>query len=74
MPDNLKKKKLDRKRVSLKQKHEKEYVIRIAEQLLSICKNCDNKRITFMMGEDSPGSFAVSAIKRICKALLKCLK
>ena len=72
--DNTKKKKLDRKRVSLGQKHEKEYVIRVAEELLSVCKNCDNKRIEFMMGADSPGTFAVSAVEKICKALLKCLK
>ena len=62
-PDNPKKKKLDSKRISLKQKHEVDYLKKIAKEQKQVL---ESKRFSEKLSREK--------LIRICKALLKCLK
>ncbi len=80
MVDDLKKKKADGKRIALGQKHERVYLKKIAKKLVEFCdvdmKEDPNKirsRIPFC-GNKVSNFMAASSIKRIAKALLKCLE
>jgi hypothetical protein len=66
MGDNLKKKKLDRKRISLKQRHERAYLKRIAKEQL--------EQLKLMKRDEFVDKFSEVKLIRICKALLKVLK
>ena len=75
MVDNLKKKKLDSKRVSLNQKHEVAYLKEIAEGFLGyLNKFSKQKRIMTVKAPVPVDTFSVSKARKICKALLKCIK
>lgn len=75
MVDNLKKKKLDRKRISLTQKHETRYLKDLCKKYLetidkhAIVGISNNQRFFLLESRICP-----SSIGRICEALLKCLK
>jgi len=72
--DNPKKKKLDSKRIALKQKHEVDYLKKRARELIKICDAAMNEygvndMTAFLLDE----RFPTKTIKRICKALIKSL-
>lgn len=69
--DDPKKKKLDSKRIALKQKHEVAYLKKIAREQLGIINDLRGKDLKLRHI-----SIGVNLIKleRICKALLKCLR
>ena len=79
-PDNPKKKKLDRQRVSLTQPHEVRDLKRATKDLLKKLHRFKNSEILEIIRFDKRGSGnhykikQVLSIRRICKALLKCLK
>lgn len=66
MVDDLKKKKLDSKRISLKQRHEVDYLKKIAKQ--------QKKQLELMAANKTATKLSFKKCIRICKALLKCLK
>ena len=67
MADNLKKKKLDAKRISLTQKHEVDYSNTAKKMKLGNTVQFLEKR------DQGQRQFSVSSIRRIAKALLKAL-
>ena len=80
--DNLKKKKQDAKRISLTQKHEKDYLKKSARELIGLIDE-DNKRSKKIFEEEGYVDFMINGdvqkvktkrIKRICKALIMCLE
>lgn len=70
------KKKLDRKRISLTQLHERKYLKKIAEEFLEYLKIYPKQNIitTSATKKEVPDQYNSSSARRICKALLKCLK
>ena len=72
MVDNPKKKKRDRKRIALKQKHEVDYLKKIAKRQIYLLEH------TIKHPTDGAWQVrkrvGVPSLIRICKALLKCLK
>jgi len=80
MADNLKKKGLDAKRISLTQKHEVDYLKKKAKELIKACDidmKYDIERskttVSFATGTGFPDRFSTSTIRRIAKALLLAL-
>jgi len=84
MTDNLKKKKADRKRIALKQRHERAYIKRIAKEMLEIL-NADKKmtemklklKNTYILLYNQKGVLThvrTDKLIRCLKALLKLLK
>ena len=71
--DNLKKKKLDGKRVALKQPWEVKYVKGRAKKLLAILNKAKGRSLIIQTSKDKLEFFAVSSTKKICQALIKCL-
>ena len=78
--DNLKKKKLDGKRISLKQPHEVAYLRKIAQEEMSklqkvIKDDAGNKGIYYQIGPKlTDVRISNTKLIRICKALLKATK
>ena len=67
MVDDPKKKKADSKRIALTQKHEVAYMKKIAkEQMAELDAMIKNKK--------QKENLSWKKLRRICKALLKCLK
>jgi len=81
MPDNLKKKKLDRKRIALGQKHEVQYLRRICRELIELIDS-EKKYVkgsyihyfVFMIGKGTSKRITNSTLKKICEAFLKLSK
>ena len=73
MTDNPKKKKADGKRIALSQKHERDYMKKIAKEQLEILKQQKGNKV---WGLDKLGLEQCSKAKliRISKALIKCLE
>ena len=77
--DDLKKKKLDRKRIALTQAHERAYLLKIAkEQLKKLEKDKKSGRLggfVVLLKREGGGFYREKTDKliRICKALIKCL-
>ena len=73
MPDNLKKKKLDRKRIALNQPHETAYMRKITRELLEFLDafKRDIGIITVPTSGPSKLNFSKAKVKRICEAFLK---
>ncbi len=75
--DNPKKKKLDRKRISLTQKHEVRYLKESTKSLLKRLQKFKDSEVLEIMRFNKLGDGThhkikqVLSIKRICKALLK---
>ncbi len=67
MVDDLKKKKADGKRIALGQKHEVDYLKKIAKEQLAIIESKDEGPVKWV-------GVSRAKLRRICKALLKCLK
>ena len=81
MMDDLKKKKLDRKRIALGQKHERVYMKKIAKEMLELLiKDKKSKGVASgyiylnLNGKKEPTGIRTSKLIRICKALVKVLK
>ena len=81
MTDNKNKKKLDSKRVSLKQKYEVAYIKKRAKELLKLCtdelKNRTSREVFFYRKKGNHLEFVgfpISTLKKLTKALLKALK
>lgn len=74
--DNLKKKKLDRKRIALKQKHEVDYLRRVAKDIILRSNKLKLNKRLFMEGErDELVRFSnVLAFRKLAKAFLKLLE
>lgn len=68
----------DRKLVALTSKHERQYLIKKAKQLIKLCEE-DIKIVgarskVYFWGVDDTNKFPVTTLKRLAKALIKCLK
>ena len=74
MPDNLKKKKADRKRISLKQTHEVKYLKKIAREQLKKLETQAGLHVWGFGITPRKERCSKAQLKRICKALLKCLE
>ncbi len=77
MSDDPRKKRLDSKRISLKQRHEVAYLKEIAKEFLGYLNKFQKQTrliTTSATKKKQPDQFSVSSARRICKALLKCLK
>ena len=77
MVDDPKKKKADGKRIALGQKHEVAYLKKIAEEFLGYLNKFPKQKkliTTAATKKEVPDNYSVSNARRICKALLKCLK
>ena len=71
--DNKKLKKADSKRIALGQKHERDYMKKIAKELLEITKGKKTKRF-FLDFNGEHKQYSLSSLRRITKALLKYLE
>ena len=77
MVDDPKKKKADGKRIALKQPHEVAYMKKIANEFLGYLNKFQKQKkliTTSATKKEVPDHYSVSSARRICKALLKCLK
>ena len=79
MPDNPKLKKLDSKRISI-QKHELNYIVKKAEELIELCYQDQNHTKEFNKNHNTnikstagfwSNNFSTVTIIRICKGLIK---
>lgn len=67
--DNPKKKKLDAKRIALKQKHEMDYMRKRSKELIELCDYAfsEDKNPIVFIGNDY---FSVRTLKRMAKCIL----
>ena len=67
----------DRRKIALTSQHERVYIKKIANEFLGYLNKFPKQKkliTTAATKKEIPDKFSVSSARRICKALLKCLK